>query len=114
MTSLRVLADQQRLNVFEWDIKELREVSDLGGVLYWNSFGMEGKVPNAVLRDVFETIDDWDRLKERHPEADPPPGLGDIVWDQTLSPRDWRAVERAQTLSPRRPEPPQARSTPAE
>ena len=98
MSSSRVLADKSRLNVFDYDIEELRRVADAGGVLYWNNDGLEGKVPNAVLRDVLEAVDDWQRLEERHPDALFPPVLGTIWWEQTMTVKDPSAPGRCQPL----------------
>lgn len=111
MISLQTSIDDGRLNIRDYDIEELRRVAESGGVLYVNYEGMWGKIPNAVLRDVFEAWDAWAVLMERHPDADPPRGLGVLVWEQTTRPQDWKAVERARSLRPRQQSQSQSRST---
>ena len=101
MTSLSVHSEALRLNIADYATEDLRRVAESGGVLYWHNDGILGKVQNGVLRDVLELWDDYQTLRKRHPDAEIPPGVGVIAWEQVVTPRDLSAAEQARTLRPR-------------
>lgn len=102
MTSYQLLAETERLNILDYDVEKLRQTAESGGVLYWNHDGLVGKVPNAVLRDTLSIYDDYTRLRERHPDAEPPKELGIIRWEQTVTPRTSSGHAEAPLLPLRR------------
>jgi len=76
----------------------LRMLAEQGHPLYWEVDGETGKLPAAYLRDAFRNYDNWQALKERHPEAEVSPQLFMFSWEQTFTPRDSLALEEARLL----------------
>lgn len=111
---LSVVVHADRIQVHDYDIETLRRLTEAGGVLYWDNSGVVGKVPNAVLRNLIEALDAWDRLRERHIVSTLPRDLGVLWWEQTVTPQDSSALERARRLPYRSPQQYQPRSTSAD
>ena len=114
MLSYKVQVATDRFTLFEFSAETrgmLRMLAEAGRPLYWEYEGMPGKLPNGILQEAFKQYDDWQALKERHPEAEMPFGMVMFVWEQAVIPRDSSALARARLLPLRHQESPQSEST---
>lgn len=111
MTPLVVHLDETVLDIVDYDIDQLRELVDRGGVLYWDNAGLVGKVSNGILRNVIETYDAWQTLAARKGGVIVPADARRIRWEQVRISRDPSALERARLLRHCLSEPPQSQST---
>lgn len=117
MSSLQVSTEPRnaveipRLNLLDYDIEELRQVAESGGVLYWNHGGLWGKIPNAVLSNTLSTLTDWRRFKDRRPKTTIPSSVSTIHWGQTVRPQQLATALSAPPLRHRQPPQPQSEAT---
>lgn len=97
-----------RLNIEDYDLDQLAEVVDRGGVVYWDHEGEVRKIPNAILRPALDLYQMYQQWRTRGRPIGTPGSIGLIYRDETTFTR--RSSEDASTL-PRllpRPQPSQA------
>ena len=95
-----ILEKMPSLNILDYDKEKLRQVAESGGVLYWNYGGLWRKIPNAVIVNTLSIIDDWDKFRDRHANADIPKDISLIKWDQTTPTQDLKSASQAPVLRP--------------
>lgn len=86
MASCRVQCDESPLDISEWDVPQLQQVADSGGVLYWSFRGRWMLIPNRVLRNTLEEYGTWMAASNRPRFFSHVPRWVGLLWRQDARP----------------------------